>query len=122
MTDTDIGSAEAGNLRNVIVEYNVDATDTDAAGTQKETSWQTTSWSQNLGYYKKIPELKAAIDTKATWTVGAGFEADEATTLLLGTIKGNGKDSFNSILKNMIKTKTIGSDSFAETQSVWEGE
>jgi len=34
--------------------------------------------------------------------------------MLLGSIKGNGKDSFNGILKNMIKVKTFAMDAFSE--------
>jgi len=114
MPDTDIASAEATDMENTIVDYSVDAVDTDGAGDQKEFTYQNTDWSQDYGYYKTIPEFKTAIDAKAIWTMGAGFEADEITQLLLGNIKGNGKDSFNSILKNMIKVKTISKDSFAE--------
>ena len=114
MPETDIAGAIASNVTNAITDYSVAGVETDGVADQKETTWQMEKWSQYLGYYKTIPELKAAIDTKATWTVGAGFEADEVTTMLLDTIKGFGKDSFNSILKNMIRVNTIGSDSFAE--------
>ncbi len=114
MPETDIGSATASDLTNTITDYSVDSSDTEGAGAQKETSAQNTDWSQDYGYYKLIPEFKAAVDTKARWTIGAGFTADEPTTLLLGSIKGNGKDSFNSILQNMIKVKTISRDSYAE--------
>ena len=114
MPETDIGSAKKAAIADVIVDYSVDPQSTDAAGDQKEFSWQTTTWNQNLGYYKTIPELKSAIDAKATWTIGAGIEADEPTTLLLMSIKGNGKDSFTSILKNQIKVSTIDGDSYAE--------
>ena len=114
MPDTDISSMEASNLKNVVPDFSVDSVDTDAPQDQEETTWQSTLWSKNLGYYKKIPELKVAIDTKATWTVGAGFEANEETTMILGTIKGNGKDNFISILKNMIRTKVIDGDAYAE--------
>ena len=114
MPETDINSSIASDLDNVMTDYSVDAQETEAAGEQKETTWQMTRWSEWLGYYKKIPELKSAIDTKATWTVGAGFEADEQTTMLLDTIRGNGKDTFNSILKNAIRVKTLAGDSFAE--------
>ena len=55
-----------------------------------------------------------AIDTKVTWTIGAGIEADEQTLMLLGTIKGNGKDTFNSILKNQDKVSIIDGDSYAD--------
>ncbi len=114
MPETDIDSAVASDLTNTMVDFSVEAQTTDAAGDQKEFRWQSTTWTQNLGYYKKIPELKTAIDTKATWTIGAGIEADERTLLLLDTIKGNGKDSFTSILKNGIKVKTLDGDSYAE--------
>ncbi len=112
MPETDLSSAVvAGNTQ---VDYSVPSETTDAAGDSKETRWQSEDWPKNLGYYKKIPELKVAIDTKATWTLGAGFEADAQTELVLLSIKGNGKDSFNSILKNMVRTYTIDGDSFAE--------
>lgn len=114
MPETDIDSTQASDLKESMVDYSVAPQDTDAAQDQEETRWQNFKWTEYLGYYKEIPELKIAIDTKANWTVGAGYEADEETQLLLGTIKGNGKDSFNSILKNMIKTMHIGGDSFAE--------
>lgn len=114
MPETDIGSAIASDLTNALTAYSVDPKSTDGAASQKEVTYQNVDWSQDYGYYQTIPEFKTAIDTKATWTMGAGFTSDEVTTLLLMGIKGNGKDSFNSILKNMIKVKTISKDSFAE--------
>lgn len=114
MPDTDIGSAIATDVTNAIEDFEVDAVSTDGAGTQPETTYQNTHWSQDYGYYKTIPEFKTAIDAKATWTVGAGFTSDDPTEMLLMSIRGNGKDSFNSILKNMIKVKTISEDSYAE--------
>ena len=114
MADTDIGKALEAGVRNVILDYSVDAQSTDGAGDQKETTWQLTQWDTYLGYYKEIPELQTAIDAKANWTLGAGYEADEQTTLLLMTIKGNGKDSFNSIITNMVRTYTVGGDAYAE--------
>ncbi len=121
MPETNIGSASAGNVRSVIVDYSVDAVSTDGAGGQKEFTYQNADWSQDYGYYLTIPEFKTAVNAKANWTVGAGFTADEATELLLMNIKGNGKDSFNSILTNMIKCKTISKDSFAEVIRDKEG-
>jgi len=114
MPETDIGSASAADVENVITDWSITAVDTDAGGSQKEYTWQNTNWSTWLGYYKDVPELQVAIDTKARWTVGAGYEADPITQLLLMSIKGNGKDSFNTILDNMIRTYTIAGDAFAE--------
>jgi hypothetical protein len=114
MPDNLIGGTTAGDLTNALTDFSIDAVDTDGAGSSKETTWQNPFWSSDYGYYKKIPEFKRAVDTKALWTVGAGFEADEPTEMILNNIKGNGNDSFNSILKNLIKVKTISMDSFAE--------
>lgn len=114
MPETDIEKLDISDLKNVVKDFSVDAVSTDAAGDQKEFTWQSTLWTKNYGYYKKIPELKQAIKTEANWIIGEGFKADEPTTMLLGNIKGNGKDTFNSILKNLIRVKTIDGDSYAE--------
>jgi len=112
--DTDIGSSIATDLTNAVQDFSIPFEETDGALGDGETTWQDEDWNENLGFYKKVPELKSAIDTKANWTIGAGFEADPATEMLLGTMRGNGKDSFNSILKNQIKVKTLTGDSYAE--------
>ena len=71
-------------------------------------------WSIWFGYYKTIPELTSVIDAKATWTVGKGFKSNAITTLRLRRIIGWGKDTFNTILENMIRTYNIGGDAFCE--------
>jgi len=114
MAETDIGKAIASSLATAMTDYSVTAQETDGQQDQKETTWQMTDWSTNYGYYLTIPELQTAVDAKANWTIGAGFTADEPTEMLLTGIKGNGKDSFNSIISNMIRTYTVAGDAFAE--------
>lgn len=114
MPDTNISSAETSDLATAFTDFSVDSKTTDGAGSQKEFSYQNPNWTQDYGYFNSIPELKRAITTKATWTVGAGFTADASTMLILNNIRGNGKESFNSIMANLIKVKTFGQDSFAE--------
>lgn len=114
MPETDIGNAVASDLTNAITDYSVTAQEIDGVQDQEETTWQMTNWSTYNGYYNTIPELQTAVDAKANWTIGAGFTAEPNTQLLLLEIKGNGKDSFNTILSNMIRTYTIGGDAFAE--------
>ena len=114
MPETDIGSSVASDLTNAVTDYSVTAQETDGQQDQEETTWQMTKWSTYYGYYLTIPELMTAVDAKANWTIGAGFTADDFTTLLLGTIRGNGKDSFNTIISNMVRTYTIAGDAFAE--------
>ena len=114
MTDTDIGQTDTSDLATAVTDYSVDAIQTDGVIDQPETSWDNTNWSTYLGYYKTIPELAAAIDAKATWTVGKGFEADATTAVILENVIGWGADTFNTILENCIRTYHIGGDSFCE--------
>ena len=114
MPETRITPAESSDLTNAITNYAVDSQNTDGASGEQETKWNNSMWSQYLGYYKTIPELRAVIDAKATWTIGKGFEADVGTTVKLNHITGRRQETFNTILENLIRTMQIGGDSFAE--------
>ena len=111
---TDIGSADASDLANAETAYSVDPQTTEGPSDSKETFYLNEKWTQQFGYYKKIPELNNAINIISTWTVGKGYTADAFTELILDRVKGFGKDTFNTILENMIRVYHIGGDSFAE--------
>ena len=83
------------------------------------------SWSKWFGYYKNVPDAHAVIDTLATWSIGRGYEIPSKgflgkvmkknkTKEILDKIRGSGIDSFNSIIKNLLRATLIGGDSFAE--------
>ena len=114
MAETKIGSSTTSDFANTQTDFSVDAQTTDGATGQGETRYQNTLWTSQLGYFKKIPEVAANINAKATWTVGKGFTADPKTTFICDKIKGWGKDTFNTILENMIRTYHIGGDAYAE--------
>ena len=103
-----------GSDDNVIDDFSVDSEDTDGTTSQKETEWNNTKWRQQYGYFNQIAEITATINAKATWTIGKGFKADPQTTFICDSINGNGLDTFNTILENMIRTYYIGGDAFAE--------
>ena len=121
MVETDINSAEASNLADAMTAFSVTPQNTDGVSGDKETEYMITKWSSWLGYYKEIPELRAAIDAKATWTVGKGWKATTPTeSVLLDSFQGNGVDTFNTILENMVRTYQIAGDSFCEIDRDWE--
>jgi hypothetical protein len=113
MPEYDIAGSTSSDLTGVMQDITVPSQDTDAA-TGKETSWQNMKWSQYYGYYKSIPELKQAIDMRSLWTIGRGYETTIPTRVVLESIRGWGMDTFNTILKNMIVTRRIAGDAFAE--------
>ncbi len=114
MADTNLSSTNISDLSNQLKDFEVGAKNTEGTNDQKETEFMSNFWSIYNGYYHDIPELKAAIDAKATWTVGKGFKANTMATVTLDRIDGIGIDTFDSILKNMIIISNINGDAYAE--------
>ena len=116
MPPYDIASTVASDLTNAMTDFSVDSQQTDASTDQKETTWKDDEFDNYLGYYKdeKTPEITAVIDAKSSWTIGKGYDADEVTTMLLDTIKGFGKDTFNTILENAMRVLLLGGNFYAE--------
>ena len=114
MADNKISSMVAGE--NTKEAFSVDAQITDGPTEQKETTWMDNFFAEALGYYKdeKTPEITSVIDTGANWVSGRGYTADEQTTMLLDTIKGNGFDTFNSLIENGERTKELGGNFYME--------
>jgi hypothetical protein len=114
MGELNIGNSVASDLASAETNFSITPYSTDGVSDTKETIWTNEKWTTYLGYYKKIPELKIAIDAKAKWSIGKGFLADPEVELVLNNISGFGKDSFNRILENMLVTSQIGGDAYAE--------
>src|SRR3990167_3569442 len=115
MPQTNISGADYSNMSGVVQDRTVETKTPDSAGDTDETVWENTKFSQYYGYYKKIPELKTAIDMRAVWTIGKGYETDDAETqVILDHISGFGCDTFNSVLKKLMIMKRVAGDSFAE--------
>ena len=116
MAELNLGQAVASDLTNVIKPFSVPSERTDGPSDQKETTWIDTEWSEKFGYYtdEKIPEITAVIDAKGEWTIGKGIIADDNTLEVLGGIKGNGYDTFNTILENAERCLMIGGNFYAE--------
>lgn len=94
--------------------FKVDSVTLDSASNAKETEYAFPDASQQLGYYKKTPHLKKAIDALGMWVTGKGYEADETTQFTLDNIRGWGEDTFLNIVWNLIVQKKVFGDCFAE--------
>lgn len=101
-------SAEVTNMTDTVNNFSVDpAKDTG------DVSYQPT-WTKWLGFYKSVPDLQSTIDKKAFWTVGNGYKTSKKNQKILDKIRGNGKETFNSILYNIVRVYTICGDFFGE--------
>jgi hypothetical protein len=114
MAYTEIDAADYSDFKNTIEDYSVSTEQTDSASGEQETEYMNAKASQQLGYYKSVPELKMAIDAKATWTIGKGINSEARDELTIMTLKGFGKDTFNSIIENLIREYHIYGDAYAE--------
>ena len=114
MGELDIQKTDVSNLKGTMTDYSVATEQIDGVNADGLTRWANSKWSQYLGYFVAIPELNAAINAKATWTVGKGYKTNPQVKFILDQIRGFGKDTFNTILENMIRTYYIGGDSFCE--------
>ena len=99
-----------------------------SAGETTESSYQNTNWLTQHGAYQEISEIGGMIDRKAQYVVGKGFKvkggllSKGGKKKALENIRGNGLDSFNSIMYNNVRTYTIGGDSFNEIIKTKRGE
>ncbi len=108
MSFTRISAALVTDMKNNVDKYTV--LGADAANLEQVNI----DWSKWNGYYKKIPEIQSVIDRKAMWVVGRGYKADARTKNILDKIRGNGKDTFDSIMYNAVRVYTICGNFFAE--------
>ena len=123
MAQTDINQTTTSDLKNVEYDhtdtddfdFSVNSQEMDSPSDQQETTWINDKFTQYLGYYKTIPELRQAINALATWTAGKGWTSpvpfDE---VILNKMTGWGEDSFQTIMENMIIMKKVNGDAFAE--------
>lgn len=115
MAQYQVGRTDTTNMTDNVPNYSVAAVSPDSATGLNETEWINTKASQYFGYYKKIPELHAAISAFATWIVGKGYQAaNPETKVILDHITGWGEDTFNSIIWNLMVQKKVYGDAFAE--------
>jgi len=108
---TDFGSQTQTHPSNKSDSFKVNPQDTD--GENVDGIRYTPDFSKWHGYYRQIPELRGVINKLASWTFGRGIKADESNKNKLKKIKGFGKDSSRTVLKNQWRTALICGESFA---------
>lgn len=116
MSDLNYGKATVSDLTGGVSNYSVNQETLDSPSySEAETYYDFPDASRNLGYYKNIPELKKAIDALVIWVAGKGVNIESIRDkVILERLSGWGEDSFQSIIKNLIRQKKIHGDAFAE--------
>lgn len=97
-----------------LTDYTVPTGQPDVSADQKENYWYNSDFNKYFGDYKNIAKIKNAINAYATWVLGKGYITVPRTQVILDHISGWGEDTFNSVLWNMIVTKKINGDAYAQ--------
>lgn len=121
MALTDIDEATTTDMQSATTDYiagqepwnkNLDGFTIDSKET--ESSTYQADWIKWHGYYREVPELRSTIDVWAKWIVGKEIKMNDTAREMTKRIKGNGLDTFRTILVNMKRTSKICGDSYAE--------
>ena len=108
---TTLRTGQTTDFSNQGTEFSVDSKDTD--GAEFKETYYIPEFAKWNGYYRKIAELRSVINKFGSWTFGRGIQADAKNKAKLKVIKGNGRESPRSVLKNQWRVALICGDSFA---------
>ena len=97
-----------------VTDYSVSPVSPDSATEQKENYYDNTNFTKYFGIYKNTAKIKTALNAYGTWVLGKGYTTDTGTQVILETIDGWGEDTFNSIMWNLLVTKKLNGDAYAE--------
>ncbi len=105
-------TGQTTNFSNQGTEFTVASQDTD--GAEINETYYIPNFAKWNGFYRTIPELRQVVMKFASWTFGRGFTADKANQEKLKKIKGIGRESARSVLKNQWIVAMACGDSFAQ--------
>lgn len=105
-------TGQTTDFSNQGTEFSVSSQDTD--GAEITETYYIPDFAKWNGFYRRIPELRSVINKFGSWTFGRGIIADEINKKKLDKIRGTGKESPRSVLKNCWRTAMICGDSFAQ--------
>lgn len=94
--------------------YTADSKTSDLAQGEGKHEQSFTDFPKYYGIYLTIGQYRQAINAFATWALGQGYTADNATMVMLENITGWREDSFWDIIWQMVVIKKVNGDSFAE--------
>ena len=109
----ELRTGQTTDFTNQGTEFEVDAKDTDGANTGNKETFYIPNFTKWNGFYRTLGELRTVINKFASWTFGRKFIADPANQAKLKRIKGIGRESARTVLKNCWITAMICGDSYA---------
>lgn len=113
MAELKIENTTYTDLTNTVEDYSVDPAVIED-GQTGGMYYANPNWSRNLGYVKRIPELRGIVESFSNWVCGLGFAAAEPYKSTLEHFTGNGKQTAEEIFLELYVTMLVNGDAFAE--------
>ena len=122
MAELDINKTTTTDLTGNVSNITVNSVVPDQENVAGESYYEWSDAADNLGFYQEIPEIKSALRVLGQRVAGIGWTTpDSRSEVELDHITGWGKDTFTSIMVQMVIEKKVFGDSFAEIIRTKEG-
>ncbi len=114
MAELDLAQGIVSDMNNTVDVFTVEPQATDGVSETGVTRHSNEKFTQYYAYYKTRPEFKNALNAFATWVLGKGIQIKDMDKATIESIRGMGEDTFTGILWNLIVTKKMNGDAYAE--------
>jgi len=114
MADLDINNTTTTDIADSETTFSVDPVNTNEPSGKGETKWSFPDAAIYRDYMNTIPELNRSLWGLTSWIGGKGWEAIPATEIELRRMVGDGKDNAQTIFENLMTSKKLMGDAFAE--------
>ena len=113
MSNSNLAYTTTTDFANGVPNYTIPQKTTDGLYSSEENRWNNADASKYYGYYYNVGEFRSAIDSYCIRVLGWGYECDARTKVVLNNIRGNGRETFWSIMYNLLHIKKFNGDSYA---------
>lgn len=107
-------AATTTDFVNGVPNYTIPAKTTDGGYANKENRHSNPNAAKYYGYFYNCGEFRNAIKSYYIRVLGQGYISDSRTKVILDHVKGNGSDTFLTILFNHGCVKKFNGDAYAE--------
>lgn len=102
------------NLTSGVPNYTVAVKSTDGDYSNNENKWTNPDSAKNYGFYYRVGEYRAALNSYVRWVIGQGYKVGPIDKVILDNLSSWGEGTFMSILFNLLNVKKFDGDAYAE--------
>ena len=114
MAQFDLQGTTTTQTNSVVKDFSVTSQHIDEADGNQENFYDNEGYTDNLSYFKTIPEYNSSTKALARWAFMRGYTTDKKTESRLESIKGWGEEGFLDIIRSAFISAKFHGDSYTE--------